>query len=258
MDRSDFIMLTPEVIQKLREDKFIQTAPEEWKTVFLSPNVVRVQSDEGSWIVKRSKNPRRELAVYHLFCAYGIPRFRIDPLGGDFLLYEDLRLPTLGSYLKQTQVLSPQLFLQLGCASVHAELVGMKDRNLRNILIDSKGPTLYLVDFNAAFRGDVFDRIFRPYKFYRYLVRRMFLDVLREVSSLTRARIDSLMPYFRQGLLQEQERINNLASTSPPELFLFTWSEKLCLKTRTTSRDKLVALFEQGFTSALEREDIPT
>ena len=190
-------MIPSEILTRLREKKKIETSPHQWMTVSLSPNVSRVETPQGSWVVKISRDPRRELAVYHLFSVYGIPYFRIEPLGGDFLLYEDLRLPTLGSYLQQTMELSPELLFQLGCASIQSELVGMKDRNLRNILIDPKGPKLYLIDLNAAFRGDVFDRIFRPYKFYRYLVCRMFLDVLREVSSLSRARVDSLMPYFR-------------------------------------------------------------
>ena len=250
------LMLTPEVIAKLREDKFINTAPEEWKTAFLSPTVVRVESDEGSWIVKRSKNPRRELAVYGLFCAYGIPHYRIEPLGSGFLLYEDLNLPTLGSYLQQTQDLSPPFFYQLGCASMQSEWVGMKDRNLRNILIDQGVPKVYLIDFDSAFREDIFNRIFRPYKFYRYIVRRMFFDVLREVSALSRARIDSLMPHFRRGMLQEHARINRLVLNCHPEVSQFTWFEKICLRTSVASQEKVAALFERGYAFALEREKL--
>ena len=249
-------MLTPEIIEKLRKDKFIRTAPDRWKTVFLSPNVIRVECEEGSWLVKKSNSSRRELAVYHLFRSYGIPYFRIESLGGDLLLYEDLRLPTLGSYLQEVEDLSPQLFYQLGRAGIQAELVGMKDRNLRNILVDSTGPKLYLIDFNAAFRTDVFNRVFRPYKFYRYLVRRMFFDVLRAGSALSRARVDYLMPSFRQGMLEEQERINRLALTCRPEFSLFTWAEMICLRTRAVSQEKLVALLERGYASALEREEI--
>lgn len=246
-----------QALEDLARLKDIRTTPDQWTYESLSSNgrIFRIETGQGSWIVKDAKYHRKEIAVSRVYLGYSIPTFEVERLCDSWLVYQDLRLPTLENYLrKHPDGDTAEIFFHLGVVSMQAELIGMGDRNLRNVLIDKGALKLYLVDYESAFSLRIFDRIFRPQRYYTYLMRRMFLDVLSELPALRRGGNEVLISRFRKGMMHEQERINNIGTKAYSANSRLTWSEKLLINTRVSAPGRLLALIDQGYTNALRRE----
>jgi hypothetical protein len=242
----------PEVLDALRERQGIPPpwSPRVLRLSGLNPTF-RVESAAGSWIVKRSADPRKDLVVADLFRGWSIPTFGVEVLLRDWLAMEDLRLPTLAEHV-QREAASRELFGGLGAAAAQAERVGMRDRKIANILVDgagAAGPRLIHIDYEGAFCAGLFDRAVRPWRYVTYLVRRFFVDVLEAAPPGTLSPGGTPSPFesFREGLLREHERLERLAGPRPPTRFPLALRQRITLRTRIGSRrlESLLAEFHR-------------
>ena len=240
----------PEVLDALRDRRAIP-APA-WRPAVRRLSglnlTFRVEASGGSWIVKRSADPRKDLVVADLFRGWSIPGFDAEVLLRDWLAMEDLRLPTLGEHIQRAPP-SPELFEGLGAAAAQAERVGMRDRKIGNILVDgagAAGPRLIHIDYEGAFCAGLFDRAVRPWRYVKYLVRRFFLDVVEAAptGALPAAETASFFERFREGLLCEHGRLERLAGPPPATRFPLELRQRMTLRTRIGGR-RLGSLLEE-------------
>lgn len=241
-----------EVLEALLRLKGIPSGSSPCRVESLSANhpVFRVGTPVGSWIIKESHEPVKAIIVADLFKAWSIPGFSVEELAGDWLVLEDLGLPTLGAHLSE-RAADGSLCFQLGVVAAQADLVGMRDRKPANLLVSTgghaTGPGLVLIDYEGAFCAGIFDRAIRPRLYLAYLLKRLFVRVLE--SSRSRPGPgpgpdrDLLLDRFREGFLCEQERLGRVSSRLPWTRRPLSWRQRLVLKTRIRNRE--------GFSAAL-------
>lgn len=233
--------------------------PEEIKTLFLkntdekvdncsrqllseNNSVYRLESSgmKRSWILKKTVSTAKEVAAMQIFeiCGIKVPRF--GRLSENWILMEDLDMNSCEQYIeKNCDNIREGIYRQLGRVTLHADLLGMRDRNLRNMLIDDASKQLILIDFDSAFSIRLFDRYLRPRKYLRYLVMRMFFDVINKVGGYVVEDLQDIFTVFKEGAVKELERLNKVVSGRAKELKMYPIRFHLTVKSRYSAACRL-------------------
>ena len=249
------------VLLALSSAKDITSSSDDWQISRLSRSnpIYRVQTEVGSWIIRRPVDPAGELLVARLVAALDIGGFGLERLCEGWLVLEDLQLPTLAARLRAgLAALSPPLFERLGELAMQADLLAMRDRKLNNILVrqsDEQHLELVMIDYEGAFAAGLLDRLFRPGRYMTYLTTRLFFDVVYAAVGDDDAQVDTdeLLNHFRDGMLQEQARLNSLPIDSLLSDQTATWRQRLLLRNRMQRPDRLTTCFQQGLSRAARK-----
>lgn len=249
------------VLLALSSAKDITSSSDDWQISRLSTSnpIYRVETEAGSWIIRRPPDPAGELLVARLVAALDIAGFGLERLCEGWLVLEDLQLPTLAAHLRAgPAALSTLLFERLGELAMQADLLAMRDRKLNNILLrqsEQRPLELVMIDYEGAFDAGLLDRLFRPGRYMTYLTTRLFFDVVYAAVGDDDAQVDTdeLLSHFRDGMLQEQARFNSLPVDSLLSDQTVTWRQRLLLRKRMRSPDRLTACFEQGLSRAARK-----
>lgn len=204
---------------------------------------MRIRADQQSWIVKKSRTPRRDVLVSEILAAYAIPHLNVLALTDDWTLMQDAGTHTLENMPPERYDIA--LFSQLGAIAASALLLGMRDRKLGNIAIGEAAGNIQLlhIDYEGAFRTGLFNRLFRPRKYYRYLLMRLLFDVARHYQE---QRLSSAFRLFCEGFCREWARINKIRPDAGFDGKM-TLRAKLMLATGRCSVSRARKLLQEGF-----------
>ena len=251
-------VLPADVLNRLRDLKDPGSRPEAWtwEKINSTNASFRVRGPQGSWVVKRSRDPAKDRLVAALFRAWAVPTFAIDDLADGWLAMQDLARPTLRQYLL-TSMPTPGLVRALGVVAAQADAVGMRDRKTSNILVDSRGAggvCLTQIDYEGAFRVGLFTRAVRPAHYLAYLIRRLLLDVFARA----RQGVADAEAYavFAEGLREEASRLTE-AMASQPRWDGLSTRQRIILHTRVCARSNLSSLLDRGLARAQRKGPRP-
>lgn len=220
--------------------------PDLWKWTPLTTTnpAFRVNIDGDRWIVKRSRDDRKDEILSLLFDEYGIAHHKATCLGERWILMCDAGAHTLESMPRECYDIT--LFSQLGRLAAAALLVGMRDRKLGNIAVDvSSGEGLVLshIDYEGAFRSGLVNRILRPDRYYRYLLMRLLFDVVRHCEERD---VQAAFSLFLEAFCKEWHRLlQQRPSTNLRKKMWLRERLMLCSGRRSVTRAR--ALMERAF-----------
>lgn len=204
--------------------------------------VFKIDAGSSVWAIKRAVNAARDLRAAELFKCCGVPCLELAPLNGDWTVATFIDLPTIETHLPNVSSGDwPELCRWLGVATVQADLIGLRDRNLRNMLVDADAGRIVLIDYEGAFQASVSGRIFNPGKYQSYLVRRMLVNVMEAAGVSRGADLASLLGAFEAGIVAEQSRLASLLSAQLA-LTSLTPRERWVVRTRQRSARLIVRL----------------
>lgn len=239
-----------DVLEAVASHTNAKQQPAEWKWQSLTTTnpATRIAIDGRSWILKKSRDGRKDEILSRLFDEYGIPHHQAIRVGAHWVLMCDAGEHTLESMPHESY--SVALFAQLGRLAASALLVGMRDRKLGNIAANVEAesmPALSHIDYEGAFRTGLVNRVLRPKKYYRYLLTRLLFDVAARFEERD---VRAAFPLFLDAFCAEWERLRRLRPS--PELW-----EKMLLRERITLRTgrgkrRARALMEGAFTDLID------
>ncbi len=255
--KADGAPIPPAILEALERGAKVSEPVTRWRIEPLASTwpVFRVLAGGASYIVKRSDQPARVVTVAALFRSLRLPAIEIIARVDDWLCMTDLGLPTLEDMLARGIAIEQlrQWMVGLGFAAAQADLVAMRDRSLRNIVVAEGGPVFIHIDYEAAFNAGLLDRVARPIRYARYLLRRLFLDVV-EASRLTvEGEIDELFKRFRDGIRLGQLAIESAEKEPAPRPAL-SWRQRLYLRSRLRDTPATQRLFRAAFDEELRRD----
>jgi hypothetical protein len=209
-----------------------------WKPLAGANPVFMVSSNDRNLIVKSASEPKTSMVVSRIFSHCDIPSMAVENLGKNWILCKCFNGFPLSKIPDPAHNLTPALFHALGKAAIHAELVGLRDRKINNLLINLNHglPLAYNIDYETAFCAGIGNRIFRKWRYQKYLIGRLWSDILKLYnfpveSEFAISALDGLL----RGMAEELERLNNFNPAVEAE----TWRQYLYLKTHCASAARL-------------------
>ncbi len=180
--------------------------PESWRWEALAATnpVYRLSADEAVWIVKRPKDADKDLRVDAVLAEFGVPHCAAVAVGEGWIAMRDVGDDSLESLDPARYHVG--LFDQLGTLAASALRLGMRDRKLANILVTRDGSLMH-IDYEGGFRAGVLTRMLRPHRYYRYLMTRLFFDVVQHFGE---GDLDAAFARFKSGFGPEWARISRL------------------------------------------------
>jgi len=240
--------IPPAVRAALQRELAIALPQPQWRIEPLAPGrpVYRVRIGGAAHVVKQSDHPARVAAVASVFAARGIAAVKVRRLIDDWLCLDDLALPTVEQRLSRgIRVDDLKDWMPgLGAAAAQADLVGMRDRNLRNLLVIDGGRFIH-IDYEGGFSAGMFDRLARPGRYARYLLRRLFFDVIDAAGAADPAAKDEMFDRFAGGLAEEQRRLSPHGADGSAGAI--GWKERLYLRSRMRDTPRTRRLFRRAF-----------
>lgn len=225
-----------------------QPAAWKWQSLTTTNPATRIAIDGRSWILKKSRDGRKDEILSRLFDEYGIPHHQAIRVGAHWVLMRDAGAYTLESMPREFYSLA--LFAQLGRLAASALLVGMRDRKLGNIAANVEAglaPALSHIDYEGAFRAGLVNRVLRPKKYYRYLLTRLLFDVARRFEERD---VRAAFALFLDAFCEEWDRLQRLRPSSQLRKGMLL-REQIMLRTgRKTRRAR--ALMESAFTDLVD------
>jgi len=210
----------------------------------LSPNnrVYRLCAPDGiAWILKETVSTAKEAAAMAVSAMYGIRAPEFSVLSDTWILMEDLALDSVQQYIEgKSGHVGPGFYARLGEATMQADLLGMRDRNLRNMLIGGWSEPIILIDFDSTFAIRLLDRFFRHRKYLKYFVMRMFCDVVSKIGEYASVRTADAFGEFCSGAAEELQRLNMRNRETTAGLSRLPFRCRYTVRTRYTDARRLL------------------
>lgn len=225
----------------------VAVQPANWRFELLTTTspTLRIGIDGRTFILKESKNDRKDILVSLIFDGYGVAHHQATAMTGGWILMQDAGPYTLESWPRDRYCID--LFNELGKVAASALLLGMRDRKLGNIAVSAVARGGYIqlshIDYEGAFRAGLFNRFLRPQKYYRYLLTRLLFDVAHHFgeSNLTNA-----FSNFLDGFRVEWARLAKLR----PAVAVWRkmrYRERLILRSGLKDNVEASVLLQQAF-----------
>lgn len=179
-------------------------------------DVFLTHHDDGGMVLKRSTYPDQEVLVGRILYVLGAPAFPVEKLDKGWVCMPCSEAPTVGSYIDEraAQLEQTVFFRALGRSLPSAYLLGMRDRNLDNLLYDVGHGTAAHLDYASAFSEPLWRRVYAGHRLLGYLYRRIFLDPLLRLEKQVRVQPIAAHRAFLQGLVDEHQRLCAVPSNS--------------------------------------------